>query len=420
MINYSISVIGLGYIGLPTCAAFANAGMHVHGVDLNSKVVETINDGKIHIVEPGLSKIVKRVVENGKLKASTKPQKADAFLIAVPTPFKGDNFEPDLSYVESAAELIAPVLKNNDLIILESTSPVGTTEYLSKILSNLRKDLIFPHKDELKNNIYIAHCPERVLPGNIMNEIVNNNRIIGGITPDCSKKARELYKTFVKGECILTDSKTAEMSKLVENSFRDVNIAFANELSLICNDAGIDVRELIKLANLHPRVDILSPGCGVGGHCIAVDPWFIVSSDPKNSKLIKTAREVNDSKPIWVAKKISDYVKTYLNLNEDKRKSFSLAVYGLSFKPDIDDLRQSPALEIALMTENLNVPYLYVVEPNITELPSSFCKAELIDYDFAFKNADIHVFLVNHHEFSSMEKPNDHVLDECGIWPHSK
>lgn len=419
MSNYSISVVGLGYIGLPTCAAFADAGMHVHGVDLNNEVVEIINDGKIHIVEPGLSKIVKKVVESGKLKASTKPQKADAFLIAVPTPFKGDNFEPDLSYIESAAELIAPVLKKNDLIILESTSPIGTTEYLSKILSNIRKDLIFPHIDEFKNNIYIAHCPERVLPGNIMNEIVNNNRIIGGMTPDCSKKARELYKTFVKGDCILTDSKTAEMSKLVENSFRDVNIAYANELSLICNDAGIDVRELIKLANLHPRVDILSPGCGVGGHCIAVDPWFIVSSDPKNSKLIKTAREVNDSKPTWVAKKISDYVKKYIKLNEDKEKSFSLALYGLSFKPDIDDLRQSPALEIALKTENLDVPSLYVVEPNILKLPSLFRKAELIDYDLAFENADIHVFLVNHHEFSGMEKPNEHVLDICGIWPTS-
>jgi UDP-N-acetyl-D-mannosaminuronic acid dehydrogenase len=418
MPNYTISVIGLGYIGLPTCAAFANSGINVHGVDLNNQVVEIINDGKIHIVEPGLLEIVRKVVKSGKLKASTKTQEADAFVIAVPTPFKGDNFEPDLSYIESAAELIAPVLKDNDLIILESTSPVGTTEYLSEILSSYRKDLIFPHMDKVKNNIYIAHCPERVLPGNIMNEIVNNNRIIGGITPDCSKRARDLYKIFVKGDCILTDSKTAEMSKLVENSFRDVNIAFANELSLICDNKGIDVRELIKLANLHPRVNILSPGCGVGGHCIAVDPWFIVNSDPKNSKLIKTAREINDNKPIWVVEKISDYIKTYLNLHKDKEKSLSLALYGLTFKPNIDDLRESPALEIALMTENLNIPNLYVIEPNILELPPSFKKAKLTDHGFAFKNADIHVFLVNHHEFSIMDKPKEHFLDICGIWPY--
>ncbi|MDR0762404.1 MAG: UDP-N-acetyl-D-mannosamine dehydrogenase, partial [Campylobacteraceae bacterium] len=346
MSNKTVSVIGLGYIGLPTAAMFAAGGIKVIGVDVNQYAVDTINQGKIHIVEPELDKLVSNVVASGYLKAVTKPKTADAFIIAVPTPFK-DKHEPDLSYIESAAEAIAPVLKKGDLVILESTSPVGATEQMAERLSSKRSDLTFPQTHGEDSDIRVAHCPERVLPGRILKELVENDRIIGGMTPKCSNAAVKLYKSFVKGECIITDAKTAEMCKLTENSFRDVNIAFANELSIICDKLGINVWELISLANRHPRVNILQPGCGVGGHCIAVDPWFIVSKTPKEAKLIRTAREVNSHKPEWVVDKVDEAISRFLKENPQKNKNnITVACFGLAFKPDIDDLRESPAVEI--------------------------------------------------------------------------
>lgn len=296
----TISVVGLGYIGLPTAAVFASRKLEVIGVDVNQHAVDTINRGEIHIVEPDLDMVVHAAVTEGYLRASTKPESADAFLIAVPTPFKGDNHEPDLSYIESASKAIAPVLKQGDLVILESTSPVGATEQMAAWLAEARPDLSFPQTHGEASDIRIAHCPERVLPGHVLRELIQNDRVVGGMTARCSAAACALYKIFVEGECVVTNARTAEMAKLTENSFRDVNIAFANELSIICDKIGISVWELIRLANRHPRVNILQPGPGVGGHCIAVDPWFIVSRMPEQARLIRTAREVNDSKPEWV------------------------------------------------------------------------------------------------------------------------
>jgi len=332
-VNKRVCVVGLGYIGLPTAALLASKGCKVHGVDVIKNVVDTINQGKIHIVEPELDKFVKEAVESGNLKADTKPNFADVFIIAVPTPFhKG--FIPNIDYVISAAESIAPYIKDGNIVVLESTSPVGTTEKIGEILKNKGVDI---------SKIYIAHCPERVLPGKIMKEIVQNDRIVGGITQISTKKVAEFYKEFVDGEVLQTDSKTAEMSKLTENSFRDVNIAFANELSILCDKFGINVWELIALANRHPRVNILNPGCGVGGHCIAVDPWFIVHSGGNEAKLIKSAREVNNYKTQWVIEKIKNVALKFELANHKKAK---IACLGLAFKPDIDDLRESPALAI--------------------------------------------------------------------------
>ncbi len=421
-----ISVVGLGYIGLPTAAMFASKKKEVIGVDVNQHAVDTINAGKIHIVEPELDVMVKTAVDGGFLKASTSPEPADAFLIAVPTPFlrgKSDNSipEPDLSYIESAAKSIAKVLKKGDLVILESTSPVGTTEQMSAWLAEARTDLTFPQTHGDNSDVMIAHCPERVLPGHVVRELVENDRIIGGMTEKCSQAAIELYRTFVEGKCVVTNARTAEMAKLTENSSRDVSIAFANELSMICDKLSIDVWELINLANLHPRVNILQPGPGVGGHCIAVDPWFIISKSPSESKLIHTARKVNDFKPQWVIDKIENEVANFLSLHPAKTiTNLTVACFGLAFKPNIDDLRESPALNIVKELAELNFGRLLAVEPNVEELPSSLKNcAELRSINEALSEADICVLLVDHDEFKSIEKErleNIIIVDTKGIW----
>lgn len=404
MLYKNISVIGLGYIGLPTAAIFASRKKHVIGVDVNQDVVDTINSGKIHIVEPELDIVVHAVVTEGYLKATTVPEPADAFLIAVPTPFKG-NHEPDLTYVESATKLIAPVLSKGNIVVLESTSPVGTTEQMADWLAEARPDLSFPQQVGEKADINIAHCPERVLPGDVIRELVENDRVIGGMTPRCSERSIELYKLFVEGECITTDARTAEMAKLTENAFRDVNIAFANELSMICDKLGINVWELIKLSNRHPRVNILQPGPGVGGHCIAVDPWFIISKTPHEAKLIRAAREINDKKPQWVIDKFKVALANYLLNNPSKKASdVSIACLGLAFKADIDDLRESPALSIVENLAEIHSGKIYVVEPNITVCPSTLLgKVELVNLDKAIENSAIVLMLVDHKQFKEYE-----------------
>ncbi|MDH0687614.1 UDP-N-acetyl-D-mannosamine dehydrogenase [Stutzerimonas stutzeri] len=415
----TISVIGLGYIGLPTAAVFAARKKKVIGVDVNEHAVTTINRGEIHIVEPDLDMVVHAAVTEGYLRATTKPEPADAFLIAVPTPFKGDH-EPDLSYIEAASKAIAPVLKKGDLVILESTSPVGATEQMAAWLAEARPDLSFPQTAGESSDVRVAHCPERVLPGHVLRELVENDRIIGGMTPKCSAAAAALYKTFVEGDCIITNARTAEMCKLTENSFRDVNIAFANELSIICEKLEINVWELIRLANRHPRVNILQPGPGVGGHCIAVDPWFIVSKSPDEANLIRTAREVNDSKPAWVLRKIDQAVIEIMQAGLRRQVSdVSIACFGLSFKPDIDDLRESPAVLIARqVVEKHSGPVLFV-EPNIEKLPSELAAAELVDVDYALTHADIIVLLVDHKAFKEINKSevsSMYIVDTRGAW----
>ncbi|MBL1406462.1 MAG: UDP-N-acetyl-D-mannosamine dehydrogenase, partial [Rhizobiales bacterium] len=375
-----ICVVGLGYIGLPTAAMFASRKVKVVGLEVNEAVATKINKGEIHIVEPDLDIVVRAVVSEGYLTATTKAVEADAFLLAVPTPFKGKNHEPDLSYIESAARTIAPVLKKGNLVVLESTSPVGATEFMAKILEEMRPDLSFPMSAGEASDIRIAHCPERVLPGHVMRELVENDRVIGGMTDACSTAAIALYKTFVIGECVKTNTRTAEMAKLTENSFRDVNIAFANELSIICDELDIDVWELISLTNRHPRVNILTPGPGVGGHCIAVDPWFIISRTPDKAKLIKAAREVNDYKPDWVIEKIEAAIGKHLMENPKKSaKDVTLVCYGLAFKPNIDDLRESPALEITKKLAQKHAGKVLAIEPNISKLPLGMSGVELVD-----------------------------------------
>lgn len=390
-----VSVIGLGYIGLPTAAVIASRGVEVIGIDVSEKAVETINQGQVHIVEPDLDMVVQAAVTMGKLRASLTPEAAEAFMIAVPTPFM-EGKKPDLSYIKQAAEAIAPVLEKGNLIILESTSPIGATEQLAEWLQALRPDLTFPGQGKGEANMYMAHCPERVLPGRVLEELVSNDRIIGGLSKECSEKAIELYKTFVRGECIQTNARTAEMAKLTENSFRDVNIAFANELSIICDEQKINVWELIALANRHPRVNILSPGPGVGGHCIAVDPWFIVDSSPESARMIRTAREINDGKPGYVIDKVKAAA--------DEFKRPVIACLGLAFKPDIDDLRESPALDITTELAALNVGQVLAVEPNISELPVKLKKKgiELTTLDDALEKANVLVVLVDHKPFKAM------------------
>tara|TARA_Y100001937_G_scaffold119075_1_gene174252 strand:- start:413 stop:1669 length:1257 start_codon:yes stop_codon:yes gene_type:complete len=413
----SLSVIGLGYIGLPTAAVFASRKIKVVGVDVNQKAVDTINQGKIHIVEPDLDIAVHAAVTEGYLKATTRPEPADAFIVAVPTPFKGDNHEPDLSYIEAASKAIAPVLQKGNLVILESTSPVGATEQMAAWLAEARPDLTFPQTHGEDSDIRIAHCPERVLPGHVMRELIENDRVIGGMTAKCSDYAVALYKTFVQGECVVTNARTAEMAKLTENSFRDVNIAFANELSMICDKLDINVWELIKLANRHPRVNILQPGPGVGGHCIAVDPWFIVSKTPEQARLIRTAREVNDSKPDWVIDKVKLAIADFLLANPNKTaKDVTVACYGLAFKPDIDDLRESPAMLIAQQIIVLHTGSVLLVEPNIDVLPTKLTGQTLIRAEQAYSEADIHVLLVDHKVFKSDKPSRGIVVDTKGIW----
>lgn len=412
-----ISVVGLGYIGLPTAAMFASRKIEVVGVDVNEAAVSTINRGEIHIVEPDLDMVVHAAVHEGYLRATTKPEPADAFLIAVPTPFKGENHEPDLSYIEAASNAIAPLLEKGNLVILESTSPVGATEAMAEWLATARPDLSFPQSAGEDSDIRIAHCPERVLPGKVMQELITNDRVIGGMTMRCSKLAAALYETFVVGECVLASGpRVAEMAKLTENSFRDVNIAFANELSLICDDLKMDVWELISLANRHPRVNILQPGPGVGGHCIAVDPWFIVSSAPKLARLIGTAREVNDEKPKWVVQKVMDAIDSIMMEGPEKTaRDISISIYGLSFKPDIDDLRESPALEIAQTLAERHDGPMNVVEPNISRLPPGLESVKLVSIPEAAA-ADIKVLLVDHSGFKSMPSPGGRLIDVRGVW----
>ena len=394
--------IGLGYIGLPTAIIAAKHGIDVLGVDTNPDVVNLTNQAILHFIEPGLSECLKEVIDNKSFRASLKPEESDAFFILVPTPFKG-NHEPDITYVEAATRSVIPYLKKGDLFVIESTSPVGTTDKMAS--------LIFEIRPELKNNIYIAYCPERVLPGNVIYELVHNDRVIGGIDEPSTRKAMEFYAQFVQGNLHPTNAKTAEMCKLTENSSRDVQIAFANELSLICDKAGINVWELIELANKHPRVNILQPGCGVGGHCIAVDPYFITADFPNESKLIAQARESNNYKPLWCVEKIKNAVLQFHISNQRKPV---VALMGLAFKPNIDDLRESPAKAIAktILHDKLDAEIM-VVEPNIK------CHEDFIltDCTEAIQKADIVVYLVAHNVFKELGKPSNKViLDFCGIF----
>lgn len=401
-----ICVIGLGYIGLPTAATFAAHGVKVTGVDVNQYAVDMINQGKVHIVEPDLDALVKVVVAKGMLSAQTAPVAADVYIVAVPTPFKDDH-QPDLKYIEAASKALAPYLKPGNLVILESTSPVGATEQMAVWLAEARPDLTFPEQAGEQADILVAHCPERVLPGKVLQELISNDRIIGGMNHLSSKASCDLYKTFVQGACIETNARTAEMCKLTENSFRDVNIAFANELSVICDKLDINVWELIALANRHPRVNILQPGPGVGGHCIAVDPWFIVAKTPEQARLIRTAREVNDAKPEWVIDQVKIKIAEFLQANPEKTiKDVTVACYGLAFKPNIDDLRESPALEITkkLAEQGLNI---LAVEPNITSLPVGLEKVQLVNFEDSL-NTNIKVVLVAHKQF---KEKNNNIYD---------
>ena len=394
--------MGLGYIGLPTAIIAAKHGVEIVGVDINPKVVEMTNKGLLHIIEPGMEEMLQEVVKSGALHASTTPEVSDAYFMVVPTPFKGDH-EPDVSYVEAATRAVLPLLKEGDLYVIESTSPVGTTEMMAKI--------IFAERPELEGKIYIAYCPERVLPGNVIFELVNNDRVIGGLNPESTEKAIEFYSQFVKGTLHKTNCRTAEMCKLTENSSRDVQIAFANELSLICDKAGINVWELINLANKHPRVNILQPGCGVGGHCIAVDPYFITADFPAESKIIADAREINNYKSFWCAEKVKNAMLEYELKNH---KQPVVAMMGLAFKPNIDDLRESPAKWIVTkVMQSCNNADILVVEPNV-ETHNVF---KLTDYKDAYEKADIVVMLTAHDQFKTLPYSEEKViLDFCGIY----
>ena len=415
----TISVIGLGYIGLPTAAAFASCQKQVIGIDVNAHAVDTINRGEIHIVEPDLDRVVKTAVEGGFLRAATRPEPADAFLIAVPTPFEGDH-QPDMSYVRAAAASVAPVLKKGDLVILESTSPVGATEQMAEWLAGERPDLTFPQQAGDASDIHIAYCPERVLPGQVMIELFKNDRVIGGMTATSSQRACDLYNLFLEGECVVTNARTAEMCKLTENSFRDVNIAFANELSLICAEQQINVWELIRLANRHPRVNILQPGPGVGGHCIAVDPWFIVAQNPQQSRLIRTAREVNDAKPHWVLEQVKQRVAECLMASDKRASDLKIACFGLAFKPDIDDLRESPAMQVTRLIADWHQGSTLVVEPHIHQLPEKLRdKVTLLALDDALQQADVLVMLVDHRQFKAIRPEavqQSYIVDTKGVW----
>lgn len=413
----TVVFVGLGYIGLPTAVTLANSGVRVHGVDVNASVVDRVSKGEVTIVEPGLEEELKKAVTSGQLSAHTEMQPGDAYIIAVPTPFK-ENYEGDTSYIEAAAANIAPLLQGDELIILESTSPPLTTRKLADVLTQARPDLTV-NPDETttgdKKLIHMAYCPERILPGQAMEELITNDRIIGGMTPEAARRGKAIYETFCKGELLETDDVTAEMAKLTENSFRDVNIAFANELSLISDKLGIDVWELITLANHHPRVNILQPGPGVGGHCIAVDPWFIVSSDPENSRLIRTAREVNDGKPHWVINKVREAAAQKTNP--------VVAALGLAFKANIDDLRESPALDITKeLAQSMPEATVLAVEPNIQSLPQALegvQNVEFARYQQAIERADVVLLLVDHDEFKDLPATalaGKAVVDTKGLW----
>ena len=415
--NQTVVFVGLGYIGLPTAVTLANSGVRVKGVDVNESVVERVARGEVTIVEPGLEEELKRAVDSGQLTASTQMQHGDAFVIAVPTPFK-DDYVGDTSYIEAAGRSIAPLLEGDELVILESTSPPQTTRLLGRVLTEARPDLTVDPEEAAqggKKLIHLAYCPERILPGRAMEELVTNDRIIGGMTAEAAARGKAVYATFCEGELLVTDDVTAEMAKLTENSFRDVNIAFANELSLISDKLGIDVWELIELANHHPRVNILQPGPGVGGHCIAVDPWFIVSSDRENSNLIRTAREVNDGKPRWVIGKVREALAG--------RQRPVVAALGLAFKANIDDLRESPALNITKdLAESLPEVSVLAVEPNVSELPKALAglsNVELAETAEAIERADVVLVLVDHDEFKAVPAAalkGKAVVDTKGLW----
>jgi UDP-N-acetyl-D-mannosaminuronic acid dehydrogenase len=408
-----ISVLGLGYVGLPVAGALASRGFEVIGVDVAQRIVDVINTGKIHIVEPDLDMVVQAAVSAGRLRATLKPEPSDAFIIAVPTPFTGDH-KPDISYVKAAAQMIAPLLRKGNLVILESTSPVGTTEQICSWFAELRPDLVMPEAERENADIHIAHCPERVLPGSVLRELVDNDRIIGGISPLCATHAVALYRSFVRGEMHLTNARTAELAKLVENAYRDVNIAFANELSIVCDQLSVNVWDLIELANKHPRVNILSPGPGVGGHCIAVDPWFIIAASPESTPVIRAARGVNDGKPELVFAKVKAAA--------ERLRSPVIACLGLSYKADIDDLRESPALHIVERLAQEHVGELLIVEPNVKKLPASLSQASninLVELREALAAADIVLLLVDHRQFRRIDrdllKPKI-TIDTRGIW----
>lgn len=413
----TICVVGLGYIGLPTAVVLASRGTSVIGVDVNKDVVAKINRGEIHIVEPDLDAVTARVVQNGFLRAATVPETADAFVIAVPTPFH-DN-KADLSYVHAAAASVAPVLKPGDLVVLESTSPPGTTERMVAQLASLRPDLKFPRHGEKGCDVHVAYCPERVLPGRVLVELVENDRVIGGITHACSARAEELYRIFATGSLLQTGVRTAEMCKLTENSFRDVGIAFANELSIICEKLGINVWDVIRLANHHPRVNILQPGPGVGGHCIAVDPWFIVQAAPEESRLIRTAREVNDGKPKYVLEKIKTAIAGVRSAGAEPK----VALFGLAFKPDVDDFRESPSLHIAEIVAGWNDCDVLISEPHADALPGALAGHKHVrlvaDAHDAVRQAHIVVMLVNHRHYKDIpvtDLGDKVVIDTRGVW----
>lgn len=415
----TVSVFGLGYIGLPTATVIASRGVNVIGVDVTEHVVNSVNAGKLHIVEPELGEVLADVVRKGHLRATMTPEAADAFLIAVPTPFK-DGHKPDVSYIQAVAKSLAPVLRKGNIVILESTSPVGTTERLAGWLAEARPDLSFPQQAGNDADVQVAYCPERVLPGQVLKELVENDRVIGGMSEKASAMAVDVYRIFVKGNLAVSNARTAEMCKLTENSFRDVNIAFANELSLICDKLDINVWELIRLANKHPRVNILQPGCGVGGHCIAVDPWFIVDTTPHEARIIRTAREINDSKPHWVLEKVKAAIADVLVKSPDKRmKDITVACLGLAFKPDIDDLRESPAVVLTKMIADLGCQVI-AVEPNITALPPALAASNvsLGTLTEALAAADVTCLLVKHHEFKGSAediKKMSLLIDSIGL-----
>lgn len=417
----TISVIGLGYIGLPTAAVIASRGHRVAGIDVVQDVVDTINRGDIHIVEPMLDVTVRSAVTSGNLTAHTTPIQADAFLIAVPTPIRDDKTS-DLSYVLSAAEAIAPVLKKGDLVILESTSPVGSTERMTDVLRQKRPDLTFPRNGDIDAaDIHIAYCPERVLPGKVVEELVSNDRSIGGMTPACTSRAVALYSLFVDGELVPTDTRSAELCKLAENAFRDVNIAYANELANVCDRMGMNVWEVIRLANRHPRVNVLQPGPGVGGHCIAVDPWFIAESAPDDTPLIQAARHVNDGRPRRTVDRVKAMLERFLSAHPDRSADqISIACYGVAFKPNIDDLRESPALDIACDLGRSHPGPVMIVEPNITKLPEKMLKPgtnlKLTAFEIAQSEADLHVLLVDHTPFKGNAPESRYIVDTKGLW----
>ena len=408
-----VSVVGLGYVGLPTAAVVAGRGVPVQGVDINADVVEIINRGRIHIVEPGLEDLVNGAVASGNLEAAEAPEAADAFIIAVPTPFAGGN-KPDLSHLRAAAKALAPVLKEGDLIVIESTSPVGTTRDFSRWLAGHRPDLAFPHDSGDRAQVQVAHSPERVLPGQVLRELVRNDRVVGGLSPRCAARAVEFYRIFVEGDCLVTDAATAEMVKLAENAYRDVNIAYANELSRVAGRLGVDVWEVVELANRHPRVGILDPGPGVGGHCIAVDPWFIVDSAPDDTDLIRAARRVNDAKPAYVASLVLDATGPL--------ERPAVACLGLAYKADTDDLRESPALEIVRLLADGMEGEILVVEPHVAAIPESLeglAGVRMTDLDDAIARAQIVVLLADHQAFRSLDRSlleGKAVIDTRGAW----